>query len=131
MTDPIIAVIDQDPDFLTTMNEALAQSGYIAILSQGDREAELLMHREKPSLIIIDGSMCESTSTDSPLESVIADAVLQHIPMLMTVSNRQQPLTGPEWHVYTCESLSKPIDPNELESKLRSVLGPLALVERP
>ncbi len=124
MTEPVIAVIDPDSNFLTTINETLAQSGYIAILSQGDPETQYLLQREHPSLIIIDGTMRASKNANGLLESVIADATQQHIPMLMTVTSSDKSQTDHD-------SLSKPIDLNELQRKLRSALGPLAVIHQP
>ncbi len=131
MIDPVIAVIDPDPNFLSTINEALARSGYIAVLSQGNTETQHLIHREHPSLIIIDRNLCGNEGTSGLAESVIADATVKHIPMLVTVSNRSESFPGSGGQIDQCESLVKPIDPTELESKLRHALGQLAVRERP
>lgn len=129
MTEPVIAVIDPDPNFLTSINETLARSGYIAILSRGNHETEQLIDRERPSLIIIDGTMRGTDGTSGLVDSVIANATVKHIPMLVTVSHRREAFSVSGRQVEECESLSKPIDQNELESKLRAALGPLVVAQ--
>lgn len=128
MTDPVIAVIDNDSSFLASINETLAQSGYIAILSQGDSDARHLIERERPSLIIIDGSLCESEREDDVVGNLISSAVAHRIPMLMTTPRREETLDGDTWRAYRCASLAKPIDPEELQLKLSEALGPMALL---
>ncbi len=119
MTEPVIAVIDTDVNFLSSINETLAQSGYIAILSRGDSTAPSFIEREQPSLIIIDGMLCRS----EPANEVVANAAAHHIPMLMTFSNRDVALLGRAPTTPDYESLAKPIDPGELRSKLSHALG--------
>lgn len=125
MTEPVIAVIDQDPEFLTIINEALAQSGYIAILSQGDAQTKSLIERERPSLIIIDETMCGSDRDSEFLHSVIAGAEANNIPMLMTTSDGGE--LAPAQARFACrfQSLNKPVDADELRSILHGVIGPM------
>lgn len=125
MTDQIIAVIDQDVSFLTSINETLAASGYIAVLSQGNEETRHLIQREHPSLIIMEGSLCEQDAEGTLAEMVIADAGARHIPFLVTVPTRSQ--AGPDHDARSVESLAKPIDPAELQSKIAQALAAATL----
>jgi DNA-binding NtrC family response regulator len=113
MTDPVVAVIAPDLAFLTTINETLAQSGYIAILSQGDPDTPHLIQREQPSAIIIDVEMCDSGQASSVVESVMVDASEHDVPMLVT---------GGDATIHY-ESLAKPINPDELQEKLAWALA--------
>lgn len=126
-----VIVVDDDPDVILFNQTVVEESGYTALVATNGEEALAIIKEEKPDLILLDILMPRQSGIRLYRELKNDDS-LQHIPVIIvsgiarkTFLQSQKALTEfggaevPEPEVY----LEKPVEPEELAAKIKSILG--------
>ncbi len=78
-----VLVIDDDPAFLTLMDEVLRDAGYRASSWRASRGALETLRLQRPAVIILDLWLEDATAGWRLLEALDADACLRHLPVVV------------------------------------------------
>ena len=114
----IVLVVDDSPDALSLINDALEQAGMDVLVALEGRQALTIAQRIKPDIILLDAIMPHMDGFET-CKALKADAKLQHIPVIfMTgLSDTQDVVKGLE--AGGVDYLTKPINPNELLARMK------------
>ncbi len=126
-----VIVVDDDPDVILFNQTVVEESGYVALTATNGEEALAIIKEERPDLVLLDILMPRQSGIRLYRE-LKSDASLQHIPVIVvsgiarkTFLQSQKALTEfggaevPEPEVY----LEKPVEPEELAAKIKTLLG--------
>ncbi len=124
-TRPLIAVVDDDPDTLQSVDVLLTHHGYRTILWPTGKDAHLMIRRDKPDLVILDLWLEERFTGEMVLDLMQADPDTQGIPVLM-ISGHVHALRGMVQRLAArgYAVLEKPFTADELVGAVASVIGP-------
>jgi CheY-like chemotaxis protein len=127
MTAPVIAVLDNDPSFLSLMHDLLTDEGYRTLrwhTSEWAR-AHALLRRLQPHLVILDLWMEERDDGWAFLKRLWGDAETTHIPaVIVTGEPELLPVPVDMLHAMHCRLVRKPFDLQDLLDAIAAVLGP-------
>ncbi len=84
MTQPLIAVVNDDTTFLELMNDLLAEHGYRTVLIKEGDKAYKTIRKEKPALVILDIRLEHPEAGWMVLELVRLDPETTNIPVIVT-----------------------------------------------
>ena len=122
MVPPQVLVVDDDASIRRMMIAALKRSNDYQFLEAGTgREAIDLMHKERPSAVILDLMMPVMSGFDV-LEERAGDPDLRRIPVIVVSANRA-PEIATAVDKGICAFLPKPFDINVLNALVRSCLA--------
>jgi DNA-binding response OmpR family regulator len=127
MTAPVIAVLDNDPSFLSLMHELLTDAGYRTLRCRpGDVvSAHALVKRVRPALVILDLWLEQRDDGWSFLTQMWDDSETAHIPALIVTGEKvSQPVHVEVLHARRCPILKKPFDLQDMLTEIAVVLGP-------
>ncbi|OHD75504.1 MAG: hypothetical protein A2V99_15270 [Spirochaetes bacterium RBG_16_67_19] len=79
---PKVLVVDDDPDFHTTIRTFLAAAGYTLVSAYSEGEGLELARREKPDLILLDIIMQTTTDGFDFCREAKRDPAIKHTPIL-------------------------------------------------
>jgi CheY-like chemotaxis protein len=125
-----ILIIDDDPDVTEAMKVALETQDYKVFTAENSAEGRNQLKKNKPNLIILDvimGSMDEGFTFSRELKQ---DAQYKKIPILMITSVKDRsgidfkPEAGDESWLPVNEFLDKPVEPDVLLEKVKTLLTP-------
>jgi Lrp/AsnC family transcriptional regulator for asnA, asnC and gidA len=123
--DPLILIVDDDPDFVEITRSILDAEDYeVASASSGD-EALRFMRNEKPDLVILDVMMKGIMDGLKASDEIRRDSKLNGIPILMISS-----ITGSDYaemfptdeYLSIDNFMSKPVDPERLLKEVKRLL---------
>ena len=114
----IVLVVDDSPDALSLINDALEQAGMDVLVALEGRQALTIAKRIRPDIILLDALMPVMDGFET-CEKLKADPQLADIPVIfMTgLTDTTDVVRGLE--VGGVDYLSKPINPNELLARMR------------
>jgi len=127
MTAPVIAVLDNDPSFLSLMHDLLTDEGYRTLRWHASEwaRAHALLRRLQPQLVILDLWMEERGDGWTFLKRLWGDAETTHIPaVIVTGEPESLPVQADVLHALHCQVLRKPFDLQDLLAAIAAVLGP-------
>lgn len=127
MTAPTIAVLDNDPAFLSLMHDLLTDEGYCTLRWHAHEwaRAHALLRRVQPQLVILDLWMEERDDGWTFLKRLWGDVMTTHIPtMIVTGEPESLPVDANVLHALHCRVVPKPFDLQELLDTIVAVLGP-------
>ncbi len=127
MTAPIIAVLDNDPSFLSLMHDVLTDEGYRTLRWQASEwaRAYALIRRLQPHLVILDLWMEERDDGWAFLKRLWGDAETTHIPALIVTGEPDSlPVPVDALHAMRCQVVEKPFNLQDLLDAIVAVLGP-------
>jgi CheY-like chemotaxis protein len=79
---PKVLIVDDDPDFHTTVHSFLEAAGYSTVSAYSEREGLELARREKPDIILLDIIMQTTTDGFEFCREAKRDPSIKHTPIL-------------------------------------------------
>ncbi|MDQ2787799.1 MAG: response regulator [Chloroflexota bacterium] len=125
MTAPMIAVLDNDPSFLSLMHALLTDEGYRTLRCRPDDvvSAHALVKRARPALVILDLWLAKREDGWAFLTRLWDDRETARIPALIVTG---EPVVLPEHaavlHAKHCPIVRKPFDWQDLLTAVATIL---------
>ena len=123
-----ILAVDDDQDLLEVMKTVLTSEGYNVDTATNGDECHESIAKNKPDLILLDVMMRTETEGFNVAQKLKSDDKTKDIPILMLTAIEDR--TGMEFAGEVGESflpvdqyVTKPIDPDELTKKIKTLLG--------
>ena len=127
MPAPTIAVLDNDPCFLSLMHDLLAEEGYAPLLwrARDEPDPHALLREALPDLVILDLWLERPDDGWTFLAQLRADPATVHIPVIVASGQPDtvSPVREPQWARY-CRRIQKPFDLQDLLDAIAAALGP-------
>ena len=132
-----VLIIDDDPDILSTTRLFLEARGFQVFTAPGPKEGMEQFEEEKPDVIVLDVMMPSSTEGFQWLLKLRQhpNAKLRNVPVIMLTSIHET--TRLRFHEGDADEsgeylpaqafFDKPVDPDELASKIKDLLADEAL----
>jgi DNA-binding response OmpR family regulator len=123
-----ILIIDDDPDFLFTMETFLKRSGFETLTAEDGQKGLDLVRRERPDLVLLDVMMETLYSGFEVCKRLKSDASLKSIPII-GISGMGDQLgvkfdkEKDEEYFSPDEFLEKPLDKEKLLEKIKGLLS--------
>jgi CheY-like chemotaxis protein len=119
MPQPLIAVVNDDTDFLALMYELLTGEGYRCVICKESDEVYARVKEERPDLVILDIRMGAPEAGWTILELLRLDPTTAHLPVIVcsadTIFLRAKEEALRALH---CDILEKPFDLDALLLKI-------------
>ena len=123
-----ILAVDDDQDLLEVMKTVLTSEGYSVDTATNGDECLESVAKNKPDLILLDVMMRTETEGFNVAQKLKSDDKTKDIPIFMLTAIEDR--TGMEFASEVGESflpvdqyVTKPIDPDELLKKIKTLLG--------
>jgi len=123
-----VLIVDDDLDISKAIKAVLNSEGYTVSCAGSSEEGMQALASQKPDIIILDVMMKTSSEGFDMARNLRKNSRYKDIPILMVTAIKQQtgfdfkPTAGdPEW-LPVDEFLDKPIDPEDLLAKVKSLL---------
>lgn len=127
MTAPMIALLDDDPAFLSQMHDLPTTAGYRTLRYRPQEVADMhaLVKGFRPALVILDCWWRSSTARWEFLKKIWADPATMHTGVILTTDQA----VGPSLQIQIlramrCSVVAKPLDRDKLLRAIAAVLGP-------
>jgi DNA-binding response OmpR family regulator len=123
-----ILIIDDDPDFLFTMETFLKRSGFETLTAEDGQKGLDLVRRERPDLVLLDVMMETLYSGFEVCKRLKSDTSLKSIPII-GISGMGDQLgvkfdkEKDEEYFSPDEFLEKPLDKEKLLEKIKGLLS--------
>ena len=123
-----ILIIDDDPDFVETTKIILESRQYEVYSASGPEEGIKKVPQEKPDLIILDVMWPEKISGFEVCRRIKKQANFKNIPIIMITAVDKayglgfENVAGDETWLPCDDYLNKPVDPEQLLSKVEELL---------
>lgn len=120
-----ILVVDDDPDFVEIVRAILKSKYNLSTASNGKQALES-MKKHKPDLVLLDVMMSYVLDGLDVTEAMNQDSELRDIPIIMISSlpsTRYAGMFPTDRYVAIDDWISKPINPNDLLTRVAKVLG--------
>lgn len=130
MKEKKILIIDDDPDLTEAMKIALEMQKYKVFTAQNSPEAKAQLKKNKPHLIILDVIMDSMDEGFTLCREFKKDPKYKKIPILMITSVKDKSgidfksEAGDESWLPVNEFLDKPVEPDVLLEKVKTLLAP-------
>ena len=113
-----VLAVDDEPQALRYVRDALAQSGYAPIVTGDPEEALRLMEEEKPELVLLDLMLHETDGIELMKDILeIAD-----VPVIFLSAYGRDELIARAFDMGAIDYVVKPFSPTELSARIRSAL---------
>ncbi|HUY99108.1 MAG TPA: response regulator [Thermomicrobiaceae bacterium] len=124
MTDALIAVVNDDTDFLEMMGTLLSEEGYRTVTALSSQNAYELIRRDRPDLVVLDIRMEHPASGWDLLDLIRLDPTTTAIPVLVCSADAAFLRSKADvLRAQRCETLEKPFDLDELLSRIQRMLA--------
>ena len=120
-TPPTILVVDDDDDIRLLMAQLLRSQGYYVTEASSASEAETSVLENPPQLILMDLSM-PGTDGLSSIWNIRKQPEMATVPIVIVSAYDAFDLRAEATAAGCCGYLTKPLDPDELKTMVRSVL---------
>jgi DNA-binding response OmpR family regulator len=125
MTAPVIAVLDNDPSFLSLMHDLLTDAGYrtLRCRPRDVLDTHALVRRFQPMLVLLDLWLEERDDGWAFLKRLWGDAGTTHIPVVIVTGEPEiLPVRADLLRAMRCRVVRKPFDLQELLDAIAAVL---------
>ena len=125
-----ILIIDDDPDFVQATQIVLEKQGYSVDSAGGGKAGFHKAKNEEPDLIILDVMMDSVLDGVTFSRKVHDDEMIKDIPIIMVTSianTDYAELFPTDEYIPIDAFLSKPIDPDRLIKKVKTILAGIAV----
>lgn len=126
-----VLIIDDDPDILSTTRLFLEARGFQVVTAPGPKEGMEQFEEEKPDAIVLDVMMPNSTEGFQWLLKLRQHPDARNVPVIILTSIHET--TRLRFHEGDADEsgeylpaqafFDKPVDPDELASKIKDLLG--------
>ncbi len=113
-----VLAVDDDPQDLRYVRDALIQSGYAPIMAGDAREALRLMQEERPHLVLLDVVLPESDG----IELMKAMLALADVPVIFLSAYGRDELIATALNTGAADYVVKPFSPTELTARIAAAL---------
>lgn len=122
IANPKIAIIDDEPINIKVVHKHLSLAGYQRFVTTDDsRAAMALIADEMPDVVLLDIMMPHVSGLEI-LRQIRADETLEDLPVVILTAAAERETKHEALRIGATEFLTKPVDPVELEIRLRNVL---------
>jgi CheY-like chemotaxis protein len=126
MAPPKIVVLDDDPTFLSLMEELLAEDGYRVHALTGDLSAHERICAEQPSVVILDLWLGQPDAGWTLLSMLELNPATRDIPVIVCSGDTKVlDERADELAAKGIRTLRKPFGLDELLTTVRTVIGPV------
>jgi putative two-component system response regulator len=117
-----IMIVDDEPINVTVARKYLSLAGYEKFVMITDsRQVMTLLDAEQPDIMLLDIMMPHLSGLDI-LANLRADAVWEHLPVIVLTASTDQPTKRRALELRATDFLAKPVDPTELIPRIQNVL---------
>ena len=113
-----VLVVDDDPQTLRYVRDALAQSGYAPIVTGDPEEAVRLMDEERPQLVLLD-LMLPGTKGIELMKEILETA---DVPVIFLSAYGREEIVARAFDMGAADYVVKPFSPTELAARIRAAL---------
>ncbi len=117
-----ILVVDDDPGAVALISKALEEKGFLVLKGSNGKEALDIIKQHLPDLIIIDRMMPKMDGIKA-CAFLKADKRFYKIPVIMITASAEKSDQELSKEVGVEVFLNKPLDINDLESKVKTLIG--------
>ncbi|MDZ4821271.1 MAG: response regulator [Planctomycetota bacterium] len=120
---PRIMLVDDEPINIKVAKKYLANAGFTEFYSTSNAaEALPMIIRNEPDVVLLDIVMPQFSGLDL-LAAIRADSQMVHMPVVMLTAVEDRETKCQALELGATDFLSKPVDPSELVSRVRNLLG--------
>jgi DNA-binding response OmpR family regulator len=126
MSSPRVLIIDDDPIYTKSTQAVLESHGYQVDTAQGGDEGLSKMKEQTPDVVLLDVMMDWVLDGVSVSRSMMDDAALNKVPLIMVTSIRSseyQATFPQDQYLHIDGWLDKPCPPDKLVSEINAVLA--------
>ena len=113
-----ILVVDDDPQALRYIRDALVKAGYAPIATAGPQEALGLVQEQKPHLVLLD-LMLPGVDGIELMKEIVEE---RDVPVIFVSAYGQDQLVTRAFEIGAADYVVKPFSPNELIARIRAAL---------
>lgn len=118
---PLVAVVEDDPDLCTLLLHHLRQSGFRAWVEGDGRHALTRVRAERPDLLLLD-LMLPGISGTAVLAELRRDEALQNLPVIVFTAKNQEPEELVGFALGADDYIGKPFSMDLLVARIHAVL---------
>ncbi len=119
---PRVVVAEDNDELLRLVQRRLGRRGYEILPARDGREALEMIRRERPDAVVLDWVMPEMQGSDV-CQAIKEDDELAGIPVLMLTARASDSDIAGAFEHGADDYLTKPFDLEELDQRLRQLLG--------
>ena len=125
-----IFMVDDEPITMEVVRTFLEEAGYHNfVLIDESAEAMALLEKQRPDLLLLDLVMPEVSGFDI-LKAVRAHPKLKHLPIIILTSSSDHQDKLAALDLGATDFLAKPVDPSELQLRVRNTLAAKAYMDQ-
>ena len=113
-----ILAVDDDPQTLRYIRNALSKAGYVPVVTADPEEALGLMEEERPSLVLLD-LMLPGTNGIDLMQGIVEKA---DVPVIFLSAYGQEDVVARAFDMGAADYVVKPFAPTELAARIRAAL---------
>ena len=130
LLDANIFIVDDEPTTMDVVKAFLEEAGYHNfVLIEKSGEAMAILEQQRPDLLLLDLMMPEVSGFDL-LRAVRDHEKLKHLPVLILTSSSDNKDKLQALDLGATDFLAKPVDPSELQLRVRNTLAAKAYIDR-
>ena len=130
LLDANIFIVDDEPTTMDVVKAFLEESGYRNfVLIEKSGEAMEILQQQRPDLLLLDLMMPEVSGFDI-LKAIREHEKLKHLPVLILTSSSDNQDKLQALDLGATDFLAKPVDPSELQLRVRNTLAAKAYIDR-
>lgn len=119
---PVLLIADDDEDILMLVQLRLSRSGFEVVVARDGDEALRLTQERHPDLAVLDWMMPKSSGLEV-LRAIRADAETADIPVVLLTARASETDVQEGLDAGANDYIAKPFSPQELASRVQTILG--------
>jgi two-component system, OmpR family, phosphate regulon response regulator PhoB len=116
-----VLIVDDEHDIVSLLDFNLKQEGFRTLLASSGAEAQALLRRELPDLVLLDLMLPDVSGTEL-CRSVKSDPRTRHVPVVMLTARSEEIDRVVGFELGADDYVTKPFSVRELVLRLRAVL---------
>src|SRR5690554_6344993 len=119
---PRVLVVDDEPNILLSLEFLMQQVGFEVTTAEDAEQAQALISRQVPDLILLDSSLPGMSGFDL-LEQLRADDATRQLPVVMLTAHGREVEKEKGMALGASDYITKPFSTRELVSRVQTLLG--------
>jgi len=119
---PRVLVVDDEPNILLSLEFLMQQVGFEVTTAEDAEQAQALISRQVPDLILLDISLPGMSGFDL-LEQLRADDATRQLPVVMLTAHGREVEKEKGMALGASDYITKPFSTRELVSRVQTLLG--------